>query len=58
MIDPIEVKQAIKDGQIKIHWTENRPNIITVYLSDVIRKEHFIEELGDTVQLCEIQIER
>ena len=56
MIDPIMIKKAIKDGQLKVYWKESRPNIISVYLGDVIRKERFVEELGDTIKLCDIRV--
>ena len=56
MIDPIMVKKAIKDGQLKVYWEERRPHIISVYLGDVIRKEQFVEELGDTIKLCDIRV--
>ena len=56
MIDPIMVKKAIKDGHLKVYWEESRPHIISVYLGDVIRKEQFVEELGDTIKLCDIRM--
>ena len=55
-IDPIMVKKAIKDGQLKVYWVKSRPHIISVYLGDVIRKEQFVEELGDTIKLCDIRV--
>ena len=52
MIDPIEVKNAIKDGQLKIYIAENRiTHRECVYLADVLSNG----EQGDTVMLCELE---
>lgn len=53
MIDPIMVKKAIKDGQLKVYWVESSPHVISVYLGDVISGT---DELGDTIKLCDIRL--
>lgn len=51
MIDPLEVKQAIKDGQLKIYIKENRYyHRLCVYLADVLPNG----EQGDTAMIYEI----
>ena len=55
MIDVVMVKKAIKDGQLKVVWGEVEPNIIRVYLADVIKAKPFVEELGDMIKLCDIR---
>ena len=54
-IDPIMIKQAIKNKQLRVWWEENPyTHYKKVYLSDVIRTEEpFIQELGDTIFLIE-----
>ena len=55
MIDPIEVKKAIKSGQLKVYIARNKTTGKDgVYLADILPNE----EQGDTVMLCEIQTER
>ena len=55
MIDPIEVRKAIKDGQLKVYIARNRrTGKDSVYLADILSNG----EQGDTVILCEIQTER
>lgn len=55
MIDPIMVKEAINNKQLRVWWMEDsHTHHKKVYLSDVIRnKEPFVQELGDTVFLIE-----
>lgn len=51
MIDPIEVKNAIKDGQLKVYVAENRyTHKRCVYLADVLPNG----EQGDTAIIHEI----
>ena len=56
IIDPIDVKQAIKNGQLKIYISEDRfTHKRYIYCADIILVDKFgIEELGDTVKLVEI----
>ena len=56
IIDPIDIKQAVKNGQLKIYIAEDRMNHKKyIYCSDIIFVDKFgIEELGDTVKLCEV----
>lgn len=50
MIDPLEVKKAIKDGQLIIYVAENRYNHkLCVYLADVLPNG----EKGDTAMIYE-----
>jgi hypothetical protein len=54
-IDPIMIKEAINNKQLRVWWTEDPyTHHKKVYLSDVIRNEEpFVQELGDTVFLIE-----
>lgn len=54
-IDPIMVKEAINNKQLRVWWMEDpHTHHKKVYLSDVIKnKEPFVQELGDTVFLIE-----
>lgn len=52
MIDPIDVRKAIKNGQLKVYIARNRrTGNDSVYLADILPNG----EQGDTVILCEIQ---
>ena len=52
MIDPIDVRKAIKNGQLKVYIARNRrTGKDSVYLADILPNG----EQGDTVILCEIQ---
>lgn len=54
MIDPIAVKKAIKDGQLKIYIARNKAtNKMCVYLADVLPNK----EQGDTVIIYELKDE-
>ena len=56
IIDPIDIKQAIKNEQLKIYISEDRvTHKRYIYCADVTSVDRFgIEELGDTVKLVEI----
>lgn len=56
-IDPIEIKQAVKNKQLKIYVGEDRSNHKKyIYCADIISVNKYgIEKLGDTVKLCEIK---
>lgn len=55
MIDPIDVRKAIKKGQLKVYIAHNQTTGKDgVYLADILPNG----EQGDTVMLCEIQTER
>ena len=52
MIDPIDVRKAIKNGQLKVYIARNQTiGKDGVYLADVLPNG----EQGDTVMLCELE---
>lgn len=57
LIDPIDIKQAVKNKQLKIYIGEDRSNHKKyIYCADIISVNKYgVEELGDTVKLCEIK---
>ena len=57
IIDPLDIKQAVKNGQLDIYISRDRyNNKYYIYCADVISVDKFgVKELGDTVKLVEVK---